>query len=79
MNNITNNYKINQFNILYDNHNDSELFYCNRFDLPLKNAYIKDEYCNNKKDFSVIFEILFLIIYSLKIYFYKLYNQLLKD
>ena len=39
MNNITNNNIINQFNVLYDNHNnnrDNELFYCNRFGFALK-------------------------------------------
>ena len=47
INNITNNNIINQFSALYDN-DDNKLFYCNRFDKPIKSAYIKDEICKKK-------------------------------
>jgi hypothetical protein len=78
MSNISNNNIINQFSTLYYN-NNSELFYCNRVDLPTKNADIKDEYCNNKKDFSTLFYILFLIVEILRLFFGKLYKQLQED
>ena len=74
INNTINNNIINQFSALYDN-NTSEFFYCNRFDKPIKNAYIKDEFCN-KKNFSKLFDILFLIIQGIPIFFDKLYIRL---
>lgn len=74
INNITNNKIINQFSALYNN-NDSELFYCNRVDMPIKNTYIKDESCN-KKHYRNLFDILFLIIHAIFIYYEKLYKKL---
>ena len=75
--NITNNNIINQFSALYDN-NESQLFYCNRFDMPIKNAFIKDEYCK-KKNFRNLFYILFLTIQEISIFYVKLYKRLQAD
>ena len=74
INNNTNNNIINQFSAIYDNDNN-KLFYCNRFDKPIKNAYIKDEFCN-KKNFSILFYILFLIIQVINLFYDKLYIRL---
>jgi hypothetical protein len=75
--NITNNNIINQFSALYDN-NESQLFYCNRFDMPIKNAFIKDEFCN-KKNFRNLFYTLFFIIQTISLFYNKLYKQLQFD
>ena len=75
--NITNNNIINQFSALYDN-NESQLFYCNRFDMPIKNEFIKDEFCN-KKNFSKLFYILFLIIQGIYLFYDRLYEELEVD
>ena len=78
-NNISHNNIFNQFNALYGNY-DSELFYCNRFDLPIKNTYIKDEYCSNKKDFmNNLFETLYFIINILFIFFGELFIEIQED
>ena len=78
MSNITNNNIINKFSALYGN-NDSELFYCNRFDLPTKNSYIKDKYCNNNNNLSSYLDILFMIFQILSLFFGKLYEKLQED
>ena len=78
INNITNNNIINQFSVLYGN-NDSELFYCNRYDLPKKNVYIKDKYCNNNRNLTIFFESLFFIFQILRLFFGRLYKQLQED
>jgi len=75
INNIINNDIINKFSLLYYN-NVSKLFYCSRIDLPKKNAFIKDEYCNNKRNFPFLFYILFLIIQVLSFIFNGLYKIL---
>ena len=50
------------------NNNDTKLFYCNRIDKPIKNKFIKDEYCNIENDYyylikwiKVICDVLILI------------------
>ena len=73
--NILNNEIINNFSLLYGS-NASKLFYCNRVDLPEKSALIKDEYCNNKRNYPFLFYILFLIIQILSYLFNSLYNVL---
>jgi len=78
INNTINNDIINKFSILYNNNNVSELFYCNRIDLPKKNQYIKDEYCNNVKDTPSLFLLLFGFLIMAKS-FNKLYKDLQED
>ena len=73
INNVSDNNIINQFSALYNN-KESELFYCNRFDMPKKNENIKDEFCN-KKNYKKLFDILFWIIQILSSYFGKLYEK----
>jgi len=76
---ISNNSKnniIKQFSAIYEN-NDSQLFYCNRIDLPIKDAYIKDEYCNNKRNLVLPFSKVLLITNILSLFFRMLYEQLL--
>ena len=78
INNILNNDIINKFSLLYHN-NASKLFYCNRINYPQKNSLIKDEYCNNKRNYPYLFYILFLIIQILSYKFNSLYKDLQDD
>jgi len=77
INNIINNDIINKFSLIYKN--ISNLYYCNKVDLPEKNMLIKDEYCNNKRNYPFLFYIFFLIIQLASILFNSLYKNLQDD
>jgi len=78
INNIINNDIINKFSLIYNN-SISNLYYCNKVDLPEKNMLIKDEYCNNKRNYPFLFYIFFLIIQLTSILFNSLYKNLQDD
>ena len=52
--NIKDNKIIYKFNEIYDNkeRNDTSLFYCSRIDIPEKNEYINEEYCNMENNYK---------------------------
>ena len=55
LNNINeNNEIISKFKKIYNksNYHDTNLFYCSRIDVPEKNKFIKDEYCNIENDYN---------------------------
>ena len=76
-NNIQENFKlINKFTNIYHKNNISQLYYCNRVDMPIKDEFIPEKYCNDKKlqnEYNFLF---FKIAYLIAVIFKNIYKDL---
>ena len=78
MNNINENKIIYKFNEIYDNKeiNHTNLFYCSRIDMPEKNEYINEEYCNMENKYKSLITWIIFLFDLLKIYVPTLIDEL---
>ena len=76
--NITNNDIINKFEEKYNDTNN-QLYYCNSADKIIKDEYIKDDYCNMKKDIPDNICFIYNIFQTLTFFVYKFYIDLDSD
>ena len=76
-NNLSNFEIIDNFAQIYKNMNISELFYCNLVEMPIKNEFIPEKYCNTKIPLHHKYNFLFNISYLIAIIFSEYYKVLL--
>ena len=64
---------INEFTQTYKKINVSQLYYCNRVDIPIKDEFIPEKFCNEKANLEKIFYYSFKLLYIIVIIFQDLY------
>ena len=77
-NNLSNFEIIDKFAQIYKNMNISELFYCNLVEMPIKNEFIPEKYCNTKVPLHHRYNFLFNISYLIAIIFSEYYKVLVE-
>ena len=76
VNDLTNFEVINEFTKIYQSMNISELYYCNLVEIPIKNEFVPERYCNTKVPLHYKFNLLFHISYLIVLFFRDLYKYL---
>lgn len=76
VNDITNFEVIDKFTKIYQSMNISELYYCNLVEIPIKNEFVPERYCNTKVPLHYKFNLLFHISYLIVLFFRDLYKYL---
>ena len=69
---------IDEFTKIYQKMNISQLFYCNRIDIPIKNEFIPEKYCNNGENLNLKVHILLQISNMIATIFNFLFIDLIK-
>ena len=69
---------IDEFTKIYQKMNISQLFYCNRIDIPIKNEFIPEKYCNNGENLNLKVHILLQISNMIATIFNLLFIDLIK-
>ena len=67
---------IDKFTQIYQEMNISQLFYCNLVEMPMKNDFIPEKYCNYKESFILKLNIPIFLSYLIVLLFSDLYKDL---